>query len=35
MARNQIRKAPEKGSQPLKRKIAAWDDDCLASPIAA
>jgi hypothetical protein len=35
MARNQIRKAPEKGSQRLKRKIAAWDDDYLASLIAA
>ena len=35
MAHNLIRKAPGKDSFRLKRKIAAWDDDFLASLIAA
>jgi predicted transposase YbfD/YdcC len=35
MALNLIRKAPSKDSLRLKRKIAAWDDDFLASLIAA
>jgi predicted transposase YbfD/YdcC len=35
MAHNLIRKAPGKDSLRLKRKIAAWDDDFLASLIAA
>ena len=35
MAHNLIRKAPGKDSMRLKRKIAAWDDDFLASLIAA
>jgi predicted transposase YbfD/YdcC len=35
MALNLIRKAPGKDSLRLKRKIAAWDDDFLASLIAA
>jgi len=35
MALNLIRKAPSKDSLRLKRKVAAWDDDFLASLIAA
>jgi predicted transposase YbfD/YdcC len=35
MALNLIRGAPGKDSFRLKRKIAAWDDDFLASLIAA
>jgi predicted transposase YbfD/YdcC len=35
MAHNLIRKAPGKDSLRLKRKVAAWDDDFLASIIAA
>ncbi len=35
MAHNLIRKAPSKDSLRLKRKVAAWDDDFLASLIAA
>jgi predicted transposase YbfD/YdcC len=35
MAHNLIRKAPGKDSLRLKRKTAAWDDDYLASLIAA
>jgi predicted transposase YbfD/YdcC len=35
MAHNLIRKAPGKDSLRLKRKVAAWDDDFLASLIAA
>jgi predicted transposase YbfD/YdcC len=35
MAHNLIRKAPGKDSLRLKRKVAAWDDDSLASLIAA
>jgi predicted transposase YbfD/YdcC len=35
MAYNLIRKAPGKNSLRLKRKVAAWDDDFLASLIAA
>ena len=35
MAHNLIRKAPRKDSLRLTRKIAAWDDDFLASLIAA
>ena len=35
MALNLIRKAPGKDSIRLKRKVAAWDDDFLASLIAA
>jgi predicted transposase YbfD/YdcC len=35
MASNLIRKAPGKDSQRLKRMTAAWDDDFLASLIAA
>jgi len=35
MAHNLIRKAPGKPSFRAKRKIAAWDDDFLASLIAA
>lgn len=35
MAHNLIRKAPGKDSFRLKRKVAAWDDDFLASLIAA
>jgi predicted transposase YbfD/YdcC len=35
MANNLIRKAPGKDSQRLKRKTAGWDDDFLASLIAA
>jgi predicted transposase YbfD/YdcC len=35
MAHNLIRKAPGKDSLRLKRKTAAWDDDFLASLIAA
>ena len=31
MAHNLIRKAPGKDSLRLKRKVAAWDDDFLAS----
>ena len=34
MAHNLIRKAPSKDSLRLKRKVAAWDDDFLASLIA-
>jgi predicted transposase YbfD/YdcC len=34
MALNLIRKAPGKDSMRLKRKVAAWDDDFLASVIA-
>jgi len=34
MAHNLIRKAPGKDSLRLKRKVAAWDDDYLASLIA-
>jgi predicted transposase YbfD/YdcC len=35
MASNLIRKAPGKDSQRLKRMTAAWDDDFLASLVAA
>ena len=35
MAQNLIRKAPGKDSLRLRRKVAAWDDDFLASLIAA
>jgi len=35
MANNLIRKAPGKDSQRLKRKTASWDDDFLASLVAA
>ncbi len=35
MAHNLIRRAPGKDSFRLKRKVAAWDDDFLASIIAA
>ena len=35
MAHNLIRKAPGKDSLRLKRKVAAWDDDFLASLLAA
>src|SRR5437764_7051079 len=35
MAHNLIRKAPGKDSFRLKRKVSAWDDDFLASLIAA
>jgi predicted transposase YbfD/YdcC len=35
MAHNLIRKAPGKDSLRLKRKVAAWDDDLLASLVAA
>jgi predicted transposase YbfD/YdcC len=35
MAHNLVRKAPEKDSLRLRRKVAAWDDDFLASLIAA
>jgi predicted transposase YbfD/YdcC len=35
MAHNLIRKAPGKDSLRLKRKVAAWDDDFLASLVAA
>ena len=35
MAHNLIRKAPGKDSMRLKRKVAAWDDEFLASLIAA
>jgi predicted transposase YbfD/YdcC len=35
MAHNLIRKAPGKDSLRLKRKVAAWDDDFLASIISA
>jgi hypothetical protein len=35
MALNLIRKAPGKDSLRLKRKVAAWDDEFLASLIAA
>jgi predicted transposase YbfD/YdcC len=34
MALNLIRRAPSKDSMRLKRKVAAWDDDFLASVIA-
>ena len=35
MAVNLTRRAPGKDSLRLKRKVAAWDDDFLASLIAA
>jgi predicted transposase YbfD/YdcC len=35
IAHNLIRRAPGKDSFRLKRKVAAWDDDFLASLIAA
>jgi predicted transposase YbfD/YdcC len=35
MAHNLIRKAPSKDSLRLKRKVAAWDDNFLASLVAA
>ena len=35
MAHNIVRKAPGKDSLRLKRKVAAWDDDFLASLLAA
>jgi predicted transposase YbfD/YdcC len=35
MALNLIRRAPGKDSIRLRRKVAAWDDDYLASLIAA
>jgi hypothetical protein len=35
MANNLIRKMPGKDSQRLKRKTAGWDDDFLASLVAA
>lgn len=35
MAQNLIRKAPGKDSQRLKRKTAGWDDDFLATLVAA
>lgn len=35
IADNLIRKAPGKDSQRLKRMTAAWDDDFLASLVAA
>jgi predicted transposase YbfD/YdcC len=35
MAHNLIRRAPGKDSLRLKRKVAAWDDDFLASLVAA
>ena len=35
MAQNLIKKSPGKDSQRLKRKTAGWDDDFLASLIAA
>ena len=35
MAQNLIRKAPGKDSLRLRRKTAAWDDDFLASLLAA
>jgi hypothetical protein len=35
MANNLIRKAPGKDSHRLKRMTAAWDDDFLASLVAA
>ena len=35
MAHNLIRRAPGKDSLRLRRKVAAWDDDFLASLIAA
>jgi predicted transposase YbfD/YdcC len=35
MAQNLIKKSPSKDSQRLKRKTAGWDDDFLASLIAA
>jgi predicted transposase YbfD/YdcC len=35
MAHNLMRKAPGKDSMRLKRKVAAWDDDFLASLVAA
>jgi DDE family transposase len=35
MAQNLYRKSPAKDSMRLKRKTAAWDDDYLASLIAA
>jgi predicted transposase YbfD/YdcC len=35
MSHNLIRRAPSKDSLRVRRKIAAWNDDCLASLIAA
>jgi hypothetical protein len=35
MAYNLIRRAPGKDSLRLKRKVAAWDDDFLASLLTA
>ena len=35
MAQNLIRKAPGKDSQRMRRKTAAWDDEFLASLVAA
>jgi hypothetical protein len=35
MAHNPIRKAPGKDSLRLRRKTATWDDDFLASLLAA
>jgi predicted transposase YbfD/YdcC len=35
MANNLVRKSPGKDSQRLKRKTAGWDDDYLASLVAA
>ena len=35
MANNLIRRAPGKDSQRLKRMTAAWDDEFLASLVAA
>jgi len=35
MAHNLLRKGSDKDSLRLKRKLAAWDDDFLASLIAA
>jgi hypothetical protein len=35
IAFNLIRRAPGKDSMRLKRKVAAWDDDFLATIIAA
>jgi hypothetical protein len=35
MANNLIRKAPGKDCQRLKRKTAGWDDEFLASLVAA
>jgi len=35
IARNPIRRASGKDPMRLRRKVAAWDDACLATPIAA